>query len=340
MCTRSCIKKTPSVPLKGGWRLLLKLMEKYEIEKLRNLPIVGVAERLGLKVKKKRTLCCFHDDHTPSMHLNIAKNNFRCYACGAHGDVISLCQQVLGVSFYEACKWLANENNILLTEYKPKTEKVIEQAPPLDIRHLSMLVAQPYLNDEARRFLFDERHIHPAVVKWLGLSSISSAVPMSASLRGSWFNAPSLLIPYRTIDSRLATVQARYLGSDHKPRFQFPKARMPVHIFNLPVLTRLRDGEELQICEGTSDCMAALSSGVKAVSIPSATLLSHSDMQLLSTYVSPSSKLIVYPDQDDAGERLYEELVHVANDIGRCLIRRDLPKGCKDFGDYWVKVNG
>lgn len=310
-------------------------MEKYEIEKLRSLPIIGVAERLGLKVIRKRVLCCFHDDHTPSMHLNIARNTFRCYSCGAHGDVFSLCQQVLGVSFYEASKWLADTNNIILTEYKPKTEKAIEQAPPLDIRHLSMLVAQPYLNDEARRFLFDKRHIHPAVVKWLGLSSISSAVPMSGSLRGNWFNAPSLLIPYRTIDSRLATVQARYLGNEHKPRFQFPKAQMPVHIFNLPVLPMLHDGEDLQICEGTSDCMAALSSGVKAVSIPSATLLSHSDMQLLSQYVSPSSKLIIYPDQDDAGEKLYEELLHVANDIGRCLIRRDLPKGCKDFGEYW-----
>lgn len=312
-------------------------MEKYEIEKLRELPIEGVAQRLGLTVRKHRTVCCFHNDHHPSLYFNVKTNTYRCFACGAHGDVMSLSQQVLGVTFYEACRWLANENNILLTAYKPTTTKAIEPPPPVDIRHLSMLVAQPRLNDEARRFLFAERHIHPAVVRWLGLSSISSPVPMSASLRGSWFNAPSLLIPYRTIDSRLATVQARYLGIEHQPRFQFPKAQMPVHIFNLPVLPLLRDGEDLQICEGTSDCMAALSSGTKAVSIPSATLLSHSDMQLLSSYVTPSSRLIVYPDQDDAGEKLYDELVHVANDIGRCLIRRDLPRGCKDFGDLWKK---
>lgn len=313
-------------------------MEKYEIQKLRELPVEGVAQRLGLTVMKHRSLCCFHDDHNPSLYFNVKTNTYRCFSCGAHGDTISLCQRMLGVPFCEACRWLANENNIILTEYKPKTEKALQPPPPLDIRHLSMLVARPCLNDEARRFLFDERHIHPAVVRWLGLSSISAPVPMSASQRGSWFNGPSLLIPYRTIDSRLATVQARYLGSEHKPRFQFPKAQMPVHIFNLPVLPMLRDGENLQICEGTSDCMAALSSGMKAVSIPSATLLCHSDMQLLSTYVSPSSKLIVYPDQDDAGEKLYDELVHAANDIGRCLIRRDLPKGCKDFGDYWKKI--
>lgn len=317
-------------------------MEKYELDKLRELPIEGVAERLGLKVKKKRSLCCFHDDHTPSLYFNIKTNTYRCFSCGAHGDVFSLCQQMLGVSFYEACKWLANENNILLTEYKPKTEKVVQAPPPLDIRHLSMLIARPHLCDEAQRFLFDQRHIHPAVVRWLGLSSISAAVPMSASLKGAWFNAPSLLIPYRTIDGQLATVQARYLGSlpprgkgGSPARFQFPKAQMPVHIFNLPVLPMLREGEDLQICEGTSDCMAALSSGVKSIAIPSATLLSHDDMRLLASAVPSSSRLIIYPDQDDAGEKLYQELLHVANDIGRCLIRRDLPKGCKDFGDYW-----
>lgn len=313
-------------------------MEKYEIEKLRNLPIVGVAERLNIRVKKNRAICCFHDDHNPSLYFNIKKNTYRCFSCGAHGDVINLAIHVLGKSFYEACKWLADENNIILTEYKPKTEKARPE-PQLDLTHLSRLMCQQHLNREAQRFLFDERHIHPAVVRWLGLSSISSAVPMSNSLKGSWFNAPSLLIPYRTIDSHLATVQARYLGTEKKPRFQFPKASMPVRIFNLPVLRMLKEGEDLQICEGTSDCMAALSSGTKSIAIPSATLLSHSDMQLLSSAVSPNSKLIIYPDKDDAGERLYDDLLHVANDLKLCLVRRELPKGCKDFGDYWKSLS-
>ena len=39
------------------------MMEKYELQKLRDLPIEGVAERLGLRVVRHKALCPFHDDH-------------------------------------------------------------------------------------------------------------------------------------------------------------------------------------------------------------------------------------------------------------------------------------
>ena len=79
-------------------------MEKYDIQKLRDLPIEGVAERLGLRVSRHKCLCPFHDDHTPS--LTFKKNKFRCWSCGASGDAISLVMKVLGKDFREACRWL------------------------------------------------------------------------------------------------------------------------------------------------------------------------------------------------------------------------------------------
>ena len=60
-------------------------MEKYELQKLRDLSIVGVAERLGLRVNSRRMcLCPFHDDHHPSMALG-RRNHYRCFVCDAHG---------------------------------------------------------------------------------------------------------------------------------------------------------------------------------------------------------------------------------------------------------------
>ena len=44
-------------------------MGKYELQKLRDLPIEGVAERLGLQVKMHKALCPFHDDHHASCRL-------------------------------------------------------------------------------------------------------------------------------------------------------------------------------------------------------------------------------------------------------------------------------
>ncbi len=42
-------------------------MDKHEIQKLRDLPIEGVAERLGLQVSRHKCLCPFHDDSHPSL---------------------------------------------------------------------------------------------------------------------------------------------------------------------------------------------------------------------------------------------------------------------------------
>ena len=315
-------------------------MDRFEIQKLRDLPIIGVAERLGLRVKRWRSICCFHDDHSPSMYFNVKRNTYRCFSCGAHGNVIDLAMHMLGKNFADTCQWLANENNIILSEYKPKTEKA-HCEPQTDIAWLGQLVAHPHLNAEAQHFLFDERCIDPRVVRWLGLSSISSAVPMTSTRRGSWFNAPSLLIPYRDIDGNLMSVQARYLGnsakSDRIPRFQFPRGSK-CHIFNLPVLKMLREGEDLWIAEGCSDCMALLSSGRKAIAIPSATLLNRDDMHVLSSSLSPSNRLHIFPDQDEAGEKLFTDLVAMANDLRMTLVRHDLPIDCKDFGDYWQGI--
>ena len=48
--------------------------------------------------------------------------------------------------------------------------------------------------------------------------------------------------------------------------------------------------------------------------------------------------LHIYPDQDEAGERLYRQLTGVCTQLGFALIRHQLPEGCKDFSDYYQRV--
>ena len=192
------------------------MIDNISIQKVRELPIEQVAEALSLTVKRHKSLCPFHDDTVPSLTFNVRKNTFRCFVCDAHGGTIDLTMHMLNLKFADAVCWLAQSFGIVIIEEMPKRfanitpRKVVPASksssltpePTPDIRHLSMLVAQPYLNEEAHRFLFDERKLHPAVVKWLGISSISSPVPMSSDYRSSWFNAPSLLIPYKDADGK------------------------------------------------------------------------------------------------------------------------------------------
>lgn len=309
-------------------------MEKYELDKLRALPVEGVAGRLGLKVEKHKALCPFHADSHPSLSFHARTNTCKCFVCDAHGGPIDLTMKILGKPFLEACRWLADEHNVILTEWKP-AEKPRKEFPP-DVEYLGRLVANPVLNAEARRFLFEERRIHPSVVRWMGITSISVATPCWRYGK-PYYDAPSLLFPYRDRTGQLMNVQSRYLGrKEGVPRFRFP-SRSECRIYGLPVVERLRTGEGLWLSEGVTDCLALLSSGRKAVAIPGATLLKADDVKLLAGLKKEKQTVFhIFPDRDEAGERLYRRLLNAANEIGACLIRDELPGGFKDFGQWWA----
>ena len=303
-------------------------MEKYELQKLRDLPIEGVAERLGLTVRTHKALCPFHDDSHPSLSFCVRRNTYRCFVCGAHGGTIDLVMRHLNLGFREACKWLADENCIILTEYQPQTSDISHQTS-FDASRYERFFEHPWLSDEARRFLYDERRIDPRVVSWCRLTSWRDK-------RGvSW-----LQIPYYDRQGRLTGIQNRNLGKSPSgdlegfPRFRFPTGS-ECGVYNLPVLNRLRPGEALYITEGCSDCWAMLSAGHKAIAIPSATLLKASDVELLAGIGRElSTPFHMYPDRDAPGERLFLQLQKV---LPR-LEHHQLPLGCKDYGEYYLQT--
>ena len=144
------------------------------------------------------------------------------------------------------------------------------------------------------------------------------------------YDAPSLLIPYRDVDGRLLSVQGRYMGKEEKPRFRFPRGSH-VGMYNKPVIRRLKEGDELWITEGPSDCWAMLSAGHKAVAIPSATSLTRADISLLRDGLPKGVTLHMYPDNDEPGMRLFEDLKRWFPELKGHV----LPDGCKDFGEAW-----
>ena len=182
-------------------------MEKYELQKLRELPIEGVAERLGLQVVRHKALCPFHDDHHASLSFSVRRNTFRCFVCGAHGGTIDLVMRYLGKDFLDACRWLADEHNVILTEYQPSQAKPAE---PFDTSRYERFFERPWLNDEARRFLFDERRLDPRVVRWCRLTSWKDKL-----------GVPWLQIPYYDREGRLIGIQNRNLIRGALPRFRF-----------------------------------------------------------------------------------------------------------------------
>ena len=334
------------------------MLEKSTLLQFRHLPIETVAERLGLHVARHKSLCPFHDDHHASMSFSTSRNTFRCFVCGASGGTIDLVMRHLGKSFPEACRWLADANNVILEEYKPQTPADDKPAKPFDASRYGRLFEHPWLSDKARRFLFEERRLNPRVVAWCRLSSWTDR-----------YGTNWLQIPYFDQDGRLIGIQNRNLDyrkaekevlhekdkaekevlhekdkadkevfhekdkADKKvPRFRFPYGSR-CSIYNLPVTEMLRPGEPLYITEGASDCWAMLSAGHKAIAIPSATLLGNADKRLLKDLAERlGTTFHMFPDRDAPGERLFMQLKEVLPQ----LEHHQLPVGCKDFAEYYM----
>jgi hypothetical protein len=118
---------------------------KYDnltIQKLRELSILEVAEKLGFKLKGlgdegHRALCPYHDDKHPSLHFSKKKGIFKCFVCGAKGDLFKLVMDDRNCTFPEACDWLVNEFHVTVipnTNLTNPTNKKISEISAIRVQ--------------------------------------------------------------------------------------------------------------------------------------------------------------------------------------------------------------
>ena len=239
-----------------------------------------------------------------------------------------------------------------------------------DAARYARFFEHPWLNEAACRFLFDERKIDGRVARWCRLSSWTDRKGVNW-LQIPYFDKEGRLVGIQnrnldfhrksrptdsmdsektgksscptdftddtdskdSEDSKVSIGSEDGTDSEEAPRFRFPYGSQ-CGIYNLQVLKLLTPGEKLFITEGCSDCWAMLSAGHKAIAIPSATLLKPEDRDVLA-YISETFGVEwhMFPDRDAPGERLFLQL----KEILPSLIHHQLPLGCKDFGEAYLK---
>ena len=195
------------------------MLDKSTTQRLRSLPVEAVAERLGLRVVRHKSLCPFHDDHHASLSYSPSRNTFRCFVCDARGGTIDLVMRHLNMSFPDACRWLANGTNIILDTYRPRTPTVDRPARPFDAARYARLFEHPWLSDEARTFLFTERRLNPRVVSWCRLTSWTDRQG-THWLQTPYFDASGQLIGLqnRNLDyGKQKGDEGDVTGADNKP---------------------------------------------------------------------------------------------------------------------------
>lgn len=355
------------------------MINKFDIQKLRELDILQVADLLGMGLRNKRALCIHHDDHHPSLAFNVKKNTCHCYSCGFSADTIALVRERLNLGFSEACRWLADHFDVYIGDEKygnsaRYTEKSADKklltasdrrmaflrahfaethvshghvaSSSVDVEFYQQMFRQMHLSESGQRFLFEERLLSPEALKVCQIVSTEQSVCM-ARVGCGVFDGPSLIFPYFDQEGRLVSVQSRYLGKKRPessfdmnkasldeakpkeiPRFKFAPGSHRM-IYGLDRLKDCPPDEPLLITEGPSDCWTALTLGIHAIAIPSATLFDRRFQGLLA-----GRNLHIFPDQDEAGLSLYFELKKALPS----LVYHQLPEGCKDLSEYYLKL--
>lgn len=117
---------------------------RYNTEHIKSIVTMpDLAARYGVTVRHGMCCCPFHGERHPSM--KIYQDGYHCFACDAHGDVISWVMQFDGVGFSAACERLCEWYGIdvtptvetpadtrraeLVNEYNAACERVRELQP-------------------------------------------------------------------------------------------------------------------------------------------------------------------------------------------------------------------
>lgn len=100
----------------------MAFIDEETIKKIRSendiVDVIGSYLPLVQKGKNYFAVCPFHDDHSPSMSISKDKQIYRCFVCGASGNVISFVRDYEKVSFQEALEILGKNVGIKINSEK------------------------------------------------------------------------------------------------------------------------------------------------------------------------------------------------------------------------------
>lgn len=84
-------------------------------DKLDVADLVGEYVQLKPAGVNRKGLCPFHHEKTPSFMVSPERASWHCFGCGKGGDIFSFIEEIEGMEFKEALKYLANKAGVTLT---------------------------------------------------------------------------------------------------------------------------------------------------------------------------------------------------------------------------------
>jgi DNA primase len=314
-------------------------------------------------LKKRGTnyfgLCPFHSENTPSFSVNPEMGIYKCFGCGAGGDVFQFVMQVEGLSFPEALRTLGEKAGVELPEESDAGGEHLAESESV---YSALRFAARFFHHELTRtdvgkgalaYLRD-RGFSQATITTFGLGyapggwdalltaaagqHVSADVLEKAGLvierkgRSGHYDRfrGRLIFPILSHVGKVLGFGGRILDpSSDEPKYinspetlVYNKSRVLYGLFQAK--HALRKEEEAILVEGYTDVIALHQAGVQRAVASGGTSLTRDQVRLLSRY---ARRIVLVFDADAAGAGAAKRGIDVVLSEGLAVYVVELPSG-------------
>ncbi|MCM1053659.1 MAG: DNA primase [Ruminococcus sp.] len=284
---------------------------------------------LTQKGKNYFGVCPFHEDHSPSMSVSEEKQIYKCFSCGAAGNVFTFVSDYENVSFIEAVKIVAEKSGLnFVSDIRPKKQESFKKQE-YEIMSLALKYYQNNLNTKegeiAKNYLkeralnddaikeFDiglalgkEHNLHDLLLKKnypLKTLEDLGLINANGSNINDIFNY-RIMFPIHDLEGNVIgftgriynnSDQAKYINSKETSIFKKGEILFNYH----RAKNAIKKNKTVIIVEGNMDAIRLSINGIKNVVALMGTSLTKNQINILKNL---RAKIILMLDNDDAGE--------------------------------------
>ena len=321
--------------------------------------VIGKYIPLTQKGKNYFCVCPFHDDHSPSMSVSYDKQIYKCFSCGASGNVFTFVQNYENVSFNEAVSIVARSVGLNL-DFGPVKKNSNNFKLELEIMSLAERFLQNNLKSssgiDAKKYL-EERGINEEIIAEFGIGlSLDNATSLKDLLLKKGYGIDKLIelgvvnehgfdvfarritFPLWNIDGDIVGFSGRIYRNEDSAKYVnsketkiFKKGELLYNYHNAKDYAKRE--KFILVVEGFMDAIRLSANGIKNVIALMGTSLTSNHIDLLKKL---RVKVILCLDNDDAGltATINNGMMLIKNNVDVGIIRLS---GSKDPDEYILK---
>lgn len=305
-----------------------------QIEEIRSrIDIVDIINRYVQLIqagKNFKGVCPFHTEKTPSFTVSPELQRYKCFGCGASGDIFNFVQNIEHIDFPETLEKLAKEAGVIITKRNENsTYSRLEEINKLAAIYFYKALHDPS-NTQALKYVkdrgFTDESIKsfgigyaPRYSKLLDYIQQKKKFSKDELLRSGLFVEKEgklrnkfimrVMFPIRSSSGKVIAFTGRILpGNDFGPKYMNSPETEIYHkkenfYGQYESRQEIRKVDLAILCEGTTDVISAHQLGIKNIVAPLGTAITKEQLEKISKL---TKNILFLFDSDTAGQQALE----------------------------------